>query len=200
VPLWPQIALTLFLLVLVPVYWRHYGPGNFLWFSDIALFLTTAALWLESPLLASMAALAVLLPEIGWNVDYFGRLLTGHRVLGLADYMFDGRRSMFLRALSLFHVVLPPLLVWAVSRLGYDPRALPAQAALAWIVLPAAYLLTSPEKNVDWVHGPRGKVQRRIPPLAWLGLLMVVFPLGIYVPTHLLLEHLFPEPAVRARG
>ena len=202
-PLWPQVALTLFLVVLVPVYWRRYGPGNFLWFSDIALFLITAALWLGSALLASMAAVAVLLPELVWNVDYFGRLLTGRRMVGLADYMFDERRSAFLRGLSLFHVVLPPLLVWAVARLGYDPRAFPAQVGLAWVVLPLTYLLTAPEKNVNWVHGAGGRIQRRIPPLAWLGLLMVAFPLVVYLPTHLALRHLFPEreqgPAVVAR-
>jgi hypothetical protein len=29
---------------------------------------------------------------------------------------------------------------------------------------------------------------------------MLVVPLGVYLPTHLLLKHAFPEPAVRARG
>ena len=48
IPLWIKIAYTLFICVLVPVYWVQYGPGNFLWFSDIALFVTAAALWLET--------------------------------------------------------------------------------------------------------------------------------------------------------
>jgi len=69
-----KLGYTLFLLVLVPVYWAHYGPKNFLWFSDIALLTTGATLWLESPLLASMMTLAVLLPELAWNLDFFGRL------------------------------------------------------------------------------------------------------------------------------
>lgn len=189
--LWPQVVLSLFLVVLVPVYWRHYGPGNFLWFSDIALFLITAALWLESPLLASVAAVSVLLPELVWNVDYFGRLLTGRRIVGLADYMFDGRRSAFLRGLSLFHVVLPPLLVWAVHRFGYDPRAFWVQTAVAAVVLPASYLLVPEEKNVNWVHGRGEPATLRMAPLLWLGVLLVAFPLVVYLPTHLVLRRLF---------
>src|SRR5262249_40872039 len=50
---------------------------NFLWFSDIALLVTMPALWLESPLLASMMAVAVTLPELAWNLDFFVRLTTG---------------------------------------------------------------------------------------------------------------------------
>jgi len=41
-----KIIYTLFVCILVPVYWRYYGPANFLWFSDLALLLTWAALWL----------------------------------------------------------------------------------------------------------------------------------------------------------
>jgi len=37
IPLGLKIIYTLFVCALVPVYWRQYGPANFLWFSDIAL-------------------------------------------------------------------------------------------------------------------------------------------------------------------
>ena len=50
-----KIALTGFLAVLVPVYWRTYGPSNFLWVSDIGLFLTVAAVWVNHPLPLGMA-------------------------------------------------------------------------------------------------------------------------------------------------
>jgi len=33
-PLWLRIGLTVFVAFLVPYYWRHYGPQNFLWLSD----------------------------------------------------------------------------------------------------------------------------------------------------------------------
>jgi hypothetical protein len=191
IPLWLKLAYTAMVLITVAVYTVKYPLGNFLWFSDIALLVTTAALWLESPLLASMVALGTLLPEILWNVSFFGQLLTGRHVSGLTDYMFEARRPRYLRALSLFHVVLPWLLLWLIARLGYDPRALTAQTALAWIVLPLSYWLTDPEENVNWVFGWGARPQQRIPPLLYLGLLMAGFPVLIHYPTHLALQRLF---------
>jgi hypothetical protein len=148
IPVSIKIAYTLLVCLIVPVYLKSYGPANFLWFSDVALVLMVPALWTESPLLASMMALAVTLPELAWTVDFFGRLLSGCRLLGLADYMFDRRRTRFLRGLSFFHVLLPVLAVGTVHRLGYDPRALVAQTVLGEVVLVLSYLLTDPSKNV----------------------------------------------------
>jgi hypothetical protein len=139
-----------------------------------------------------MMAVPVLLPETVWNVSFFGRLLTGRRISGMTDYMWDPR-PRYLKALSLFHVPLPPLLVYMVYKLGYDPRALPAMLLLCWIVLPLCYWFTPKQRNVNWVHGPGGEgtVQTWMPPLAWLAVgAFVIFPL-IYLPTHFLLLVLF---------
>lgn len=184
-----KIAYTLFLAVLVPAYGAHYGPRNFLWFSDIALLGAGAALWLESPLLASMMMLAVLLPECAWNLDFFGRLLTGHRMFGMSAYMFERERPRFIRALSLFHVPLPVGLVWLVHRLGYDRRAWLGQSLLALVVLPVTYWLTDPAENVNWVHG-LGAPQRGLPPRLYLALLIVAFALVLYLPPHLVFVYL----------
>jgi len=190
-PEWLKIAYTLFICVLVPVYWVRYGPGNFLWFSDIALFTTAAALWLESSLLASMMALSVIVLESVWIIDFLIGLISGSSVTGLSAYMFDSKISVPIRALSLFHVVLPVILVWLLYRFGYDTRALIAQTVLAWIVLPASYFLTKPSENVNWVHGPGGRPQKWIPAPLYLILLMLAFPIVLYLPTHFLLKRLF---------
>ncbi len=187
IPLWIKVAYTLMVAVIVPVYLAYYGPANFLWFSDVALVVTGVALWLESPLLVSMMTVGVLLPELLWNVSLFTRLLTGVRVSGLADYMFDTRIPKWIRALSLFHVVLPVLMLWTLHRLGYDPRALPAQTALAWVILPLTYAVTKPEDNVNWVYGPGARPQRQVSPPLYLAFVLIFFPLIVYVPTHLLL-------------
>jgi hypothetical protein len=189
-PLWLKIAYTLFACLLVAVYWVKYGPANFLWFSDIALLLTVPALWLESSLLASMMAVAVTLPELAWNVDFFGRLMTGRSPFGLSKYMSDATISLPVRALSLFHVALPPLLLWMVYRLGYDERALVGQAIMAWVVLPLSYWLGKPSENVNWVRGIRDEQQTWMPEPLYLALMMVAFPVLIYLPTHFLLKNL----------
>lgn len=191
IPLWLQIVYTGSLVVILPVYAKWYGWRNFLWFSDIALMGTGVALWLESPLITSMMAVAVLLPEVLWNASYFARLLFGLRVSDLAGYMFDVKIPRFLRALSLFHVALPLVLLWMLARLGYDPHALAAQTLLACLVLPATYAVLRPgDENINWVYG-LGARQKKLPPLVYLALIMLAFPLTVYLPTHLLLSALF---------
>jgi hypothetical protein len=191
VPLWLPVAYTLFLLVLVPVYWKQYGPGNFLWFSDIALFSVGIVLWTENHLLLSMMAVGVLGLELVWNLDYFGRLLTGKELLGLSDYMFHKDKSLFLRGLSLFHVFLPAIVIWLLIEWGYDTRAFYYQTALAWVVLFLTYFLTDPKENVNWVFGMGSEPQQAIPKGLYFILALFFFPIAIYLPSHFLLQWIF---------
>ena len=191
IPLWIKIAYTLFAVVTVAVYIVKYPLANFLWASDIALIMTVPALWLESGLLASMMILGILLPELFWNAGYYFRLLTGKRLSGLTDYMFDTRLPRYLRALSLFHLFLPVLLLWMISRLGYAREALLYQTFAAWIILPLTYLLSDPKLNINGVFGPGSKPQTRFSPIVYLCLVMAGWPLLVYLPTHALLVAVF---------
>ena len=191
-----KLAYTAFVAVLVPVYWLEYGPANFLWGSDIALLVTLAGLWLESRLLLSMMAVAVLIPELGWNLDLLIRLMAGIDAIGIRGtrYMFDPSIPLFVRGLSLFHVALPVILLWSLYRLGYHRRALLGQSLLAWIVFPVSYLVSDPAANINWVYGFGNTPQTWLPGPLYVLLLMVLFPLVIYLPTHLLLGRLFATP------
>jgi len=191
-PLAVKLFHTAFILVLVPVYWRKLGPQNFLWFSDIALFVTVVAMWLESSLLVSMQAISVLALESAWTVDFVVGLIGGRSPIGISKYMFQKHTPSVVRGLSLFHLALPPTLVWLVARWGYDPRALIAQTIVCWIVLLASYLLTKPAQGINWVFGLRGKPQTRLPPRVYLVLLMAGVPLLVYLPTHILLKAVMP--------
>jgi hypothetical protein len=186
-----KVFATMFLAVLTPAYAVHYGWANFLWLSDIGLFGSVLALWMESPLLASMMAVGTVVLEVAWIIDFVGHLLTRHTLLGLSDYMFDSRNPVFIRALSLFHLILPGLLLWMVWRLGYDPRAWLLQTLLTWIVLLATYLFTDPEQNINWAFGPGSKPQRLLPPILYLVIVMVGVSVLVYLPTHLALTYLF---------
>jgi hypothetical protein len=191
IPLWIKIAYTAFTAATVAVYAVRYPLGNFLWFSDIALILTVPALWFESSFLASMLIVGLLIPEAFWNIGYFGRLLTGKRLGGLTDYMFDTSLPRYLRAISLFHVFLPALLIWMVHVLGYAPRAWIGQTVLAWIVLPVTYRFVDPALNVNWVRSHSEQRRQRVPPPVRIVLLMIGYPIVLYFPTHLLLEAMF---------
>jgi hypothetical protein len=191
-PLVVKVLHTLFVFALVPAYWIYHGPGNFLWFSDIALFVSVAALWSGSAFLASMQTVAVLALEILWIIDVLARLVSGVQLTGLSNYMFNAKHPLWIRALSLFHLWLPLLLLWMVHRFGYDRRAWLAQTVAAWLVLPLTYALTEPSKNINWVHGLGAHTQTWLHPWWWLALLMIALPLCVYLPTHLVLDRLMP--------
>ncbi len=187
IPLSIKLVFTLFMCVLVPIYWHHYGPANFLWASDIALFAVFISVWLEKPLLNSMMAIGVLPFELLWIADF----LSGAQLLGGTEYMFDDSRPLYLRALSLFHFALPPFVVFLLFRLGYDRRALVAQTLLAWIVLPLSYLITDPAENINFVLGFGDRPQSLMSPLLYLALGMALLPAAIFLPLHLILRRYF---------
>ena len=70
IPIGLKIFYTFFVCVLVPIYWRQYGPANFLWFSDIALLVMVPALWLENSLLVSARRSQL------FSLNWFGTLIS----------------------------------------------------------------------------------------------------------------------------
>jgi hypothetical protein len=207
IPLWLKVTYTAFMAVLVPYYWAAYGPANFLYFCDVAILVTLAALWLESRLLASVQAVAILLPQALWVIDFVMKGVLGRSMLGLADYMYDPGLPLFVRGLSSFHGWLPFLLLWMVWRLGYDRRALLVQTLCAWALLLVCYFFTAPPPapaddpnaavNVNYVFGFGTTAQTWMAPGLWLALLMVALPLLIYLPTHLALRAVSARRAQR---
>jgi hypothetical protein len=205
-PLWLKLAYTAFVAVMVPVYWRTYGPTNFLYFCDVAVFLTLAAVWTENALLASMAAVGIVLPQILWVVDLTAHLF-GLKITGMSDYMLNSNIPKSTRAISLFHGWLPFFLLYVIWRVGYDRRALRAWLALAlplmlicyfWLPKPGA-VLANPQQpvNINYVYGFTDHApQPWMPAWTWLLVLMAAMPLVFWWPAHLALKRWWP----RAKG
>jgi hypothetical protein len=201
-PLWLKLAYTAFMAVLVPVYWMNYGPTNFLYFCDVALLITLVAIWIESPLLASMCAVGIIGSQTLWVIDFLLNIF-GIKLTGLTDYMFMSDHSLFLRGLSLFHGWLPFLLVYLVWRLGYDGRGLPAWTVVAWTLILISFFFMPPPRpdaglepvNIDYVWGfSDTEPQHMMAPGLWVAGLMVLLPLLLYVPVHFLLRRTMPKP------
>ena len=191
IPVWFKAAYTILALIVVPIYWQQYGPANFLWFSDIAFLSLVPVIWLRCPLWVSMMAVGVLVFELGWLLDF----LSGGRILGLTSYMFQDSKPLYLRGLSLFHLLLPPLMIWMLARDGYDRRAFWAQTLLTLVVLPITYWLADPQvDNINWVFGFGTEQQHVIPPLIYLGLWMLAWPLLVFLPSHIVLKQVFRAP------
>ncbi len=202
-PLWLKLAFTAFMAVLIPVYLRDYGPTNFLYFCDIALLITLYAVWTESALAVSMAAVGILIPQVLWCLDFVWQIFAPHE--GMTAYMFDAHKSLFLRGLSFFHGWLPFLLVYLVGRLGYDRRALKAWTVLGWALCLIAYFLLPPAGaglpdpntpvNVNYVFGmDDAHPQTWMPQALYLPVFMLALFLVAYVPAHLILRRLFGHP------
>jgi hypothetical protein len=201
IPLWLKITYTAFMAVLVPTYWSNYGPTNFLYFCDVALFVTLIGIWSESALLVSMAAVGIVAPQIIWVADFVAECFGGH-LTGMTAYMFNENRPLFLRGLSLFHGWLPFLLIYLVWRTGYDRRALISWTVLAWVLIIICYTLMPGPRldaaeiatpvNINYVHGMKDtEPQPWMPAWAWLASLMAGLPLLIFLPTHFALRFCF---------
>lgn len=200
-PLGLKLAYTAFMAVLVPVYLYYYGPTNFLYFCDVALILTLIGIWIESPLLISMCAVGILAPQTLWVIDFLANMV-GIKVTGLTDYMFEHERSLFLRGLSLFHGWLPFFLALLVFKLGYDRRGFPAWTALAWALMLICFFFIPPPSpdagltpvNINYVWGLSDTVaQTFVPPLVWFVGLMVLLPVVLFAPTHVILSRTMPQ-------
>lgn len=197
--------------VLIPVYAVNYGMTNFLWFCDVALIVTLLGLWREDRLLISIASVAIVLPQLFWVIDFaYGLVTSGGTLFSLAAYMFESDRSLFLRGLSMFHLWLPFVLLYAVWKLGYERRALKFQVVLSSAVLVGAFLAIpmptgepsplSPESypagNVNKVLGwdDASLPQKSMHPLAWLSILIAAYPICVYMPSHLVFSRVMPKP------
>jgi hypothetical protein len=205
-PLAAKVVYTGFVAILVPIYFRDYGPTNFLYFCDVALLLTLVGMWLENSLLISMCSVGILLPQLLWLIDFGGNFV-GIHTTGMTNYMFDASIPLFTRGLSLFHGWLPLLLVWLLARVGYDQRALPAWTALAVLLVLICYFFMPPAGahlvnpnipvNINYVYGfndqdPQHWLNQNLYVVVWLGVLAGV----AFLPTHWVLRKIY-QPARR---
>ena len=186
IPVWLKLAWSIWLLVWVPLYWRQYGAQNFLYFCDVGNVLIAIGLWAESSLILSWQAIGLLVFQTVYAFDLIAALIFGRHVIGGTEYMFDHNITLFVRLLGLYHLIVPPLLLWGVRHLGYDGRAWKLQTLTAWIVVPINFFWR-PQYNVNWARGIKHE-QHLVPNWLYLTTYLIVVPLVIYWPTHLVLK------------
>lgn len=182
------------LAVWIPAYWSFYGPVVFLNLCDIAVVLTCVGMWRGSALLLSAQAVSSLVVDLAWVLDLAWRGVAGRHLIGGTEYMWDAAYPWWLRALSLFHIALPVVLVWSLRRVGYDRRAPWLQIGIAAVVLAASRAIGAAENSNFVVADPLfGRSWGPVPVhlAVILGGLAVVYWL-----THLVLRRIRPQPAV----
>jgi len=178
-----------FMALYIPVFWVGYGAQNFLWLSSIALILAFFATLFESRFLASMATLGGLVPEMLWTLDFLYTMIAhmiGSSKTGFTEYMFNSNLSLWLRIIALYHLILPPLLIWLILRLGYDRRAWIVQVLLGWMITLGIWFFTSPLRNINFVFEYEHLNMRAMPFLA----ILFVAAIALFGGTHLFLRTL----------
>ena len=207
IPFLVKCLYTAYMAVLIPVYWKTYGPTNFLYFCDIALIMTLFALWLESALLVSAAAVGIVLPQALWAIDFIATGI-GWPLSGMTGYMYDDALPVHARFLSFFHFWLPFFLLWLLRHTGYDPKGLPLWTVIALVAVYICYFfLPAPPApannpglpvNVNYVFGFSDQAaQTWMPPLVWFFLLQAMLVGLIFLPSHWLLKRLY-HPAIKS--
>lgn len=200
IPLWLKLAFTAFVAAWAPLAVTIQGWQNLLWLCDLANFLALAGLWRESRLLLSSQLVATLVVGIAWSVDLASALATGVHPFAATAYMLDPAVPLALRLPSLFHVVVPAMLLFAVARLGHDRRGWRLQTLICWLVLLLSATLTDPGRNINWIAAPFGMPQVWLPDWLYLLACMAAYPLILYLPAEAVLRRVLPPAPARIRG
>lgn len=183
----------LWLAVWFPVYWHAWGPANFLHLCDVAVILTCIGLWTGNALLLSSQAVSSVVIDILWALDVAAWLLFRRHFIGGTEYLFDPTCPLWIRLLSLFHIVMPLLLIWSLSRLGYDRRGFPLQTAIALPVVVASRFVT-PGKNLNFALADPFFHRQLGPAPVHLAITYLAVVLAVYLPTHLVFARLYAPP------
>jgi hypothetical protein len=191
---WMRWGAVVWLAIWVPSYWHTWGAVNFLHLCDIAVLLTCIGLWTSNSLLLSSQAVGSMLSDAAWCLDAGWRLFLGKHLVGGTEYMWDANYSLFTRVLSLFHIVMPVILLVSLRQTGYDRRGWKLQAAITAVLMVASRFF-NPALNLNYAftdpvfHRAWGPVPIHL--AAMFAGIVIVF----YLPVHLVLDKVYPRPA-----
>lgn len=197
-PRWTRWTAAAWLAFWVPVYWIFWGPHNFVYLCDIAVILGCIGICTNNTLLVSSQAVSSVVVDAMWAVDAGWRAAFGRHIFGGTEYLFDPSHALWLRLLSLYHVAIPVVLLWALHRAGYDRRGWRLQAG----IVAAAFVIarfTPAEQNINFafrlpvVEKPFGPAPLHVT----VSILFMIFV--VYWPTHWALRKIFPPAPKRAQ-
>lgn len=192
IPIWVRWVSILWLLIWFPAYWHTWGAANFLHLCDIAVILTCAGLFLENSLLLSSQAVSSLVIDFIWALDVAWRFFLGRHLVGGTEYLFDAHVALGVRLLSLYHMALPVVLLWALFRTGYNRRGFVLQSAIALGALVASRW-ASAAGNINYAFRDPFFHRAWGPAPLHIAVTLVTLAAVAYWPTHLALGKLFPQ-------
>jgi hypothetical protein len=189
-PEWIRWGTLLWLAIWIPAYWRAWGPVNFLHVCDVAVLLTCVGLWTGNRLLLSSQAVSSLLVNSIWTLDVAFLLVWKRPFFGGTQFLLDVRIPLWVRLLSLYHVLVPVVLLWALSKIGYDRRAWALQCGITLAAMLIARF-TNPFENINFAFRDPFWGRQLGPLPLHMGISIVFAGIVVYAPTHFLLLRLY---------
>jgi len=192
-PNWMRWISLAWFAVWFPSYWRTWGAANFAHLCDVAVILTCIGMWTNSAILISSQAVGAVLVDLAWALDAAWMVFLRRPLFGGDAYLLDPHYPLWARLLTLFHLIMPGLILWGVYRMGYDRRGWALQCAIALPVFIAARF-TAPAQNIDFaftdpfIHRQWGPAPVHVF-VSWLFMVVVV-----YWPTHAALKKICAAP------
>lgn len=180
----------IWLAVWVPAYWHAWGPVNFLHLCDLAVLLTCIGLWTSNSLLLASQAVSSIVVDLIWTADAASAVFSKHQLIGGTEYLLDAHIALWIRLLSLFHIVLPVVLLWALTRVGYHRRAWALQTAIV-IGTFVASRFTNPAANVNYAFRDPFWHKQLGPAPVHILLCILAMAIVVYLPTHLILLRVY---------
>ncbi len=185
---------VVWLAVWIPAYLHGWGAANFLHLCDVAVFLTCIGLWTSNTLLLASQAVSSIVVDMIWTADAASTVFSGHPLIGGTEYLLNPHMAVWIRLLSLFHIVLPVLLLWALTRVGYDRRAWALQTAIV-IGTMIASRFTNPVANINYVFRDPFWHRQLGPAALHVVLCILAMAIVVYLPTHLILLRVYCRKA-----
>lgn len=182
IPMTARLVYSAWMAVWVTIIVMNQGLGNFFWLCNMAQFLILYGVWTGNRLILSSQAGMVTLVGTAWTLDFTAGVILGGSPLGFTAYMFSDELPLIARVSSLYHIGLPPFLLWLLCRTGHDRRGPWLQCLIGAAGILGGWLFTEPRRNLNWVQEPMGMEQTWMSEPAFVGLLLLLYPLVLFFP------------------
>jgi hypothetical protein len=198
-PDWVRWTALVFLIVWSVIYWLYWGAANFLHLCDLAFIFTCIGFWTGSVLLLSSQAVASLLIDCAWLVSAVWQYFTHRALISGTEYLFDVRYPLWVRLVSSFHVILPIVLLCALHWTGYDRRGWVLESLIASMSF-IAVRFTSSALNINFAFRDPFFHRAWGPAPLHIAISLIFLNVAAFLPAHLILRSLFPDPSEGRSG
>lgn len=137
----------------VAVYFKFGEPQYILWLCNHQSFVYALAIWKRNPRWITAELTLGIIPQLLWGIDYLWRLLTGNFIWGITQYMFIENYATSTYYISLQHLILAPVALYALHRIG-KPSMRDWKLAVVHVVLmiTLTFALTGASYNINCAY------------------------------------------------